>query len=324
VNAAERPTASPEPLSDFVYQVLCVRARRDLAPLDAPSMRGLLQRNGLRPADLLAIARKPLDVLNLDDGDERANGQISALFTEAVVRHGEPLKLEARARYVARIAEVIRALHGRTPYRFTAPDDRAPLMVHVQIAFAAGLPLEPEPVHALLRRALVPPAPLPPWTPAPPPSVPRPAPTSPPRLRVAPPPVPVASAADVDGLVLGAVLELACVSRPTQLPTWHDAPWPHVTLTPCPPPALGLNLPILIPETRDFLAEAMLTPEGTPVWRWRSVAAPISGVVGGGVGLVLLLEALVDRNLWLGVAGGATLVVGIGLDLVFGWWAKRR
>lgn len=319
------PHIHPAPsLADFVYQVLCVRARRDFAPLDSPTLRGLLQRNGLRPADLLTLSRKPLDVLNLDDADAHTADGVSSLFTEAALRRGGAVHGEARTSFISRLAEVIRGLEQRTPFRFLPPATPDASLIHLQVAQAVGLGLPARALGAQLARHLptlaAPPAdaaPMLPQTSLPGSTPPAPLSVLPIALHVAPrvDPAPVAALAALDLLCSPA---LPCPA-PEPIP-----PWPTVELARGEAPGLSVEVPVVLPEARDRLVEAGLTPEGTRALGWRSIAALTTGLVGGGVGLVLMLEALVGGDLWLGVAGAATMAASFALDLALGWWARSR
>ncbi len=111
-----RDTHVPE----FVFQVLCARARRGFGPLDRDSMRGLLVRCGLRVQDLLLLSPNPVSLINEDLGTDADHHRVSDMFTRAAQSHLHALD-EGRARdaFLARMGAVILQLHAHTPYRTT-------------------------------------------------------------------------------------------------------------------------------------------------------------------------------------------------------------
>jgi hypothetical protein len=110
------PSAQPD-LGEFVFQVLCARARRRGLPLEAAMMRGLMARCGLRAADLITLAPRPVELLNQDLGLPEEFERVGDLFAQALRRHLGLAPLETRPSLRRRLVGALDELRERTLQR---------------------------------------------------------------------------------------------------------------------------------------------------------------------------------------------------------------
>lgn len=154
-------SASDDQLGEFVFQVLCARARRRFSSLDRATLRGLLQRCKLRIQALSALGRQPVALVNHDEGDLVERQRISALFTRAVVSRA--LSVEDRVKrdaFQRRMASIVVLLRRHTPYTFLESEVSAEdLSLLRRLLIDAGL----RPDAATLTRQIA--EALPAWTP---------------------------------------------------------------------------------------------------------------------------------------------------------------
>lgn len=304
-------------LEDFVYGLLCARARRALQPLDGATLRGLVARCGLRPSDLRQIHEHPMVLLN-GVGDNGADfSRANTLFMGAMARHGAEVDEGGRPAFVALMADVVRTLSTETAFdaRSVPLPPHGPLRKTVRdVLISAGLRVSPRGAIAALERVL--------------PTL-----SEPPRVAACPaqaPPVPPVSLPGLPGMspiftrarrpaVRAALLLLAPV------------------LSPMPPFAISSGSPVTAPEPPEpgarpqaarpvALRDAVPSRSGTILLeriarhqRRRRRLAFVVGLGGSLIGFPLLLEGLVAESPW-AVAIGAAIVVGA---LSADYWIAR-
>jgi hypothetical protein len=309
-------------VADFVYQVLCARARQGGAPLEAAMLRGLMLRCGVRPVELAPMAARPAELLNMNKGSLEELSLVAELFGEALGRALESVPPGAQGSFRQKINGTVAMLRATTPY---------PL---------GGLSLAP----------VAPPEAFLPEDPPPPPPPPPPSraealaalASSLPALRAVRPPRPAPqvalrrpsgrrldpSTARLEGLApwlgpwrVGAARALLAEALPA---LEVAAPGERARASAPPRPASAraelrgpLPLPARIPG--EFIQRAGLVPGGE-LRGWRRAAAWGSSVLGFVLGAAILGKGvLMGLNLWVIGLGVLVIGLGLGIDIALSW-----
>lgn len=106
---------SPE-VADFVYQVLCARARKGGGPLESAQLRGLMLRCGVRPAQIAPISARPVELLNLNQGTPEELSLVASLFSQALQRTLDQLSPRQQKQFRPRLNGFVSLLRATTPY----------------------------------------------------------------------------------------------------------------------------------------------------------------------------------------------------------------
>lgn len=303
-------------VEDLVFEVICARARQTFAPLPVASLRGLLGRCALRPRDLKSLGERPVDMLigeNLQVGDGRTLG---ALFASAAIRRASQLPARGREVFVARLEELVAAMHERTNIRFPGKVSAIlPERNRNEVTFGGDFPTQNDPakpretaMEAFLHN-------LPPIRPMRPPnqrklrSLPPPSKTAPPAscrrfLRTDPSP----QHQRVAHLIWMA-LELPPVDRARPSVPALELSWTPEDARPLAD----------VRRHRPRSASAVLTaggyaPNGQRPRNWTRMLSMAAGLTACVLGLPVALEGLATRSPALVATGAALTVAGLGLD----------
>ena len=315
METVERTQGGGAQIPEFVFQVLCARARRRFDPLDRSTLRGLLIRCGLRVQDLLALGTQPVGLVNKDEGNPSEHQLISALFTDAVVDRVSAIEDErAQQAFVSRMGQVITQLHTHTPYRFPTDEPEENKEAIDRILVKAGLRIDPSEALISLAAAL-PPRPLAPPLPRIDPAAPlrpvfSPARTRPVLFKLPPQRLDQSMWISAIAILDGALSPLEMPPAPADA-RLDEPSAPVIEAAP-----LHTSTQIAVLPPTAILGRANLDDAGRDMDRWLSLPGIIIGIGGASLGTWLIVEGLVNKSLALVLFGLSVVLFGLAFDFV--------